>query len=671
MRKLFLFLVISVFSGIIFFNRVNADENKSNVFSLGEILVTGEKIQAPVPYSVSEIYLDEFANFQPRSVGEIMDSIEGVDIKYGGKNQLYIYIRGYEQQAVKVLIDGVPMHEPYFGLIDLSMIPIDSIAKIQVIKGASSVLYGANTMAGIVNIITKKYAGGLKNNAEISFGTNGLKNYKYNRSDKIGKFDYFVSLSTVRFDGYRLSSDFDPANTLTGLTSSYRENGGSRNNSWYENNNLGLKFGYKVSDKTQLYLLANFVDAERGCPIEANRAWTFNKWKQWDISFINTHKINDKINLKFQTFYVDHTDELEDDTALTVVAYNSKSWFDKSKYEDYSIGVNALSDIVINENNKLSLGLNYLKDNNHQFEVNTKKGNGSLEFPALKNKWRDAGEYVSNLYSAALEYQFNINKLRLQSGISYDYFEPESSENDTLTQKTLGTKSPESTDEVNSMLSATYLFSDNFNVFAGISKKSRFPRLKELYSVHAGGNPELKTEKTTATELGVNYARNKLKTNASIFYDNMKDYIQTNANKEYENAGKTKIKGFESSASYFLNEKDYLKINYTYLSIKNKITGQILTGRPKHKFYAGVSKRIWYDINTFSYINYTGEQYLSTGKIGGFTLYNLNLSKQFQLKEKADFELFLNVKNIFDKNYTEGSGPGEGRSILGGVKALF
>jgi len=316
--------------------------------------------------------------------------------------------------------------------------------------------------------------------------------------------------------------------------------------------------------------------------------------------------------------------------------------------------------------------LNYIRDNNHQFEINTKLSNGNIQYPQLFNVWRDTGKFISELYSSALEYQIKPSgKLLLQVGGAYHYFKPTVYDSEPL-RNLVSTVNPSSTAQFDPMFIAMLSIADNLNLHFGISKKSRFPTLKELYSLHSGGNPELQTSKTITSEIGVEYSKNKLKTNAAVFFDDIKDYIQQNSiTKAYENAGKTKIRGFESVATYFINGSDYFKTNYTYISIRNKLTNAPLTGRPKHKLYAGLSKKLWYESTAFISLTYTGEQYVSTGAVGGFTLYNLDLTKRITMSGKADLDIFFNCKNIFDKDYYDGAGPSEGRCYVCGVKAVF
>jgi outer membrane cobalamin receptor len=156
------------------------EEAGALVFELGEVVVTAKKEAVSLATTVTEISARDINAQGAQTVAQVLDLIPGVDVQTGGKGQSFVHIRGFEQEDVKVLIDGVPAHEAYFGSLDLSLIPVDSIAKITVTKGASSVLYGANTMGGVINIITKK--GGKEPVTEFttSFGD-------YNTEQQVGR----------------------------------------------------------------------------------------------------------------------------------------------------------------------------------------------------------------------------------------------------------------------------------------------------------------------------------------------------------------------------------------------------------------------------------------------------------------------------------------------------
>jgi len=178
------------------------------VFYGKDIVVYGKKTPMNAVITVSEMASKDIEERGAQTVGEALEFVPGVDVQVGGKGEGSLNIRGFEQRDFKVLIDGVPAYEGYFGTVDLFAIPVESIDKIVVIKGASSVLYGANTMGGVVNIITKKGTEKKKTNFSVSFGDYNTQSYICNHGAQYGKINYYLGYSWRSSDGLRLSSDF-------------------------------------------------------------------------------------------------------------------------------------------------------------------------------------------------------------------------------------------------------------------------------------------------------------------------------------------------------------------------------------------------------------------------------------------------------------------------------
>ena len=79
-----------------------------------------------------------------------------MNVTIGSKHEATLKLRGMDSRRIALLIDGVPSYEPYYGSFDLKTVSAAGLDSIQVTKGPSSVLYGPNTLAGIVNVITRR-----------------------------------------------------------------------------------------------------------------------------------------------------------------------------------------------------------------------------------------------------------------------------------------------------------------------------------------------------------------------------------------------------------------------------------------------------------------------------------------------------------------------------------
>lgn len=90
-------------------------------------------------------------------VSEALDNMSGInqDVQ-GGRGEGTLYIRGFNAQRIGVFIDGIPIYVPYDGNFDYARFLTSDVAQIDVSKGFSSVVYGGNTMGGVVNIVSKK-----------------------------------------------------------------------------------------------------------------------------------------------------------------------------------------------------------------------------------------------------------------------------------------------------------------------------------------------------------------------------------------------------------------------------------------------------------------------------------------------------------------------------------
>ena len=97
---------------------VAADE----VFTLGEVIVSGEEQVVNLATTVTEVTAEDIKQRGAQTVAEALEQLPGVDVQKGGKSQNYVSIRGFDQSDLKVLIDGVPVYEQYFRTLDLDQI---------------------------------------------------------------------------------------------------------------------------------------------------------------------------------------------------------------------------------------------------------------------------------------------------------------------------------------------------------------------------------------------------------------------------------------------------------------------------------------------------------------------------------------------------------------------
>src|SRR4030042_986355 len=149
------------------------EKKEYEVFDLGEVFVTSDKPPAVREMAIkNEITEEQIKATNSHTVAEALAHVPGIRVSTGRKNEPAIQIHGMPQEKVLVLIDGVPYYETNYGKLDMNQIPVDNIAKIEVIKGAPSVIYGPNALMGVVNIITKKGTAKVAAQATVEVGPN-------------------------------------------------------------------------------------------------------------------------------------------------------------------------------------------------------------------------------------------------------------------------------------------------------------------------------------------------------------------------------------------------------------------------------------------------------------------------------------------------------------------
>ena len=660
-------------------------DSGAEVFELGEIFVTDRKEEVDVATTVTTIREEDLRAQGAQNLAEALDQLPGVDVQTGGKNEAHVSIRGFGQGDVKVLIDGIPVYEQYFRTLDLSLIPVDAISKIVITKGASSVLYGANTMGGVINIITKK--GGREPVTELigSYGNNATQAYVFNHGRQVGDFNYWLTASYRSSDGYELSHDFNEDNPYTGIGTGYNEDGGKRDLSDYIKRTINAKIGYEPDANTQLYLSFDYHNNERGVPTEpmgrGTRYWRFSTWDQWHLNLVGQKKVSDLITLKGRAFYSKHDDVLADaswDDDHTTF----RKYFETSEYDGFSTGGELQSSFDFGDASLVKMGFTYTKDYTEQDEFWDETTMGVDSVDDEDYGWQPTQKYEIDTYTLAVEDEINpTENLTVVIGASFDYFDPKKAEDPGLRGMAESDALPDSASSFNPQAGVVYQATTDTSVHASVGKKTRFPHMKELFSNYKGGNPDLDPQQTIAYEVGVeHWFSSRVSGSMAYFYNDVTDLIDERTFDEgtedeldvYVNIDEARYQGVEAALDMSLTDSLYAGMSYTYLSTKDKETGREMPYTPRHKVNLDLRYRFPFGLTASVQGSYTQRQFdEDRRKLPDFFLLGARLAQDISITDTVRTTLFVEGSNIMDKDYQEDSGPEPGRMYRAGLAVRF
>lgn len=668
------------------------EEEDFETYTLGEIVVSAEKTAAVKQVAIStEVSAEDIDATNSRTVSEAMQYVSGVQVTVGRKMESSISIHGFSQDKALVLIDGVPYYETKYGKLDMNQISTENVARIDVTKGAASVLYGANAEAGVINIITKKASEKPSFSGMIEVGQEGASAVSLSHGMKQGNISYWVSYMHREWDGWKLSDDFEPRMGVITLGYGRRaptidtviEDGDVRNNSDYKTDNFYVKVGLEPSEDAEFYLNLHYTATEKGDPpnVDSVRVATdppaysqfdrIEKYDDWGADLSGRKNLTDKFGLMGKLFYHNHKDDyvsFADETYDEAIA--------SSRYQDFILGGMIIGDYTLSDWNTMRFAVNYRKDNHEQ------RDDEYLPFET-------SASYTGSL---GLEDDFTLldSRLSLVAGIGYDWFDVKESESNETDDdgnfvQQIPAEIPDKMTEVNPMIGANFNVSDKIRLFASVAKKTRFPTLSELYS-SKGGNVELESEKSINYTAGISMIVNKmLSFEVSPFYHDISDRISRDfpsPDELYYNVAQIEMQGFEINADVNLMENLSFKLGYTYSDAEDVSPGRAtddVTDVPEYK----IDARLEYTLqNVGSRIALTmakyGESYsqLPTAtdpdtevlKNDGYTIFGAKISQPFLEK----WEAYLTASNLFDENYEPDSGyPAQGRAFWLGVSFRY
>jgi len=619
---IFLFFITLVFLFPLDAEEVGVDNDDEKLpVILEEVEVTATTpAQQPVS-TVSLIPLPTLKKMTPKNLGDVMNYSTGTYVTDGGKGESSIMIRGMSKNRITLMYDGIPIAEPYFNSFDLKTFSASGLESIKVIKGAGSVLYGSNTLGGVINLVTLRPT---KPFLSLTGDFSGDNTYYLSGTAAYAAdgFSTLVNASWDQSDGYKWNND------------GQRE---LREGSDYDRKNFTGKLYFYPARKSEIMAEVIYYNAEYGIPpameYYRSRYWRFKDWDRLQLNLGSVSPIFENGTLKTRLYYINHFNVLD---AYRTDTYDQLQW--ESTYKNRSYGASLIGQLPVFKNNELkfSLNLSWLRVR--------QQGD-------IGDEWE---EYNRNVYSLGIEDHFNISsQWKLIAGLSIDYLEKHSGENKTMFNPILGVR---------------YSPKEWLSFHLSTAQKSRFPSMRSLYS-SSSGNPDLLDEIGRFVELGFTYRRS-IALSGAVFYNYFEDMIQSYRGLEgfhsYQNVGRAEIFGFELEAGKKIGLVD-LNLNYTYLDARDKDLDSPLDYTPHSQLnmminigaIKGFSLYWWGVAVSDSETKLGNEPPFTVLAIPGYITFHTRLEKRI-----GKITVYAKAENILDKKYyTEPGYPMKARTL--------
>jgi len=557
---------------------------------------------------------------QATTVADILRSQTGIDVASSGGpgKATSVFVRGGNSGQALVLIDGVRVGSATLGSFDWANLSTADIDRIEIVRGPQSSLYGADAMAGVIQIFTRKGTKGTQVRVHAEAGS------------------YATSSGSMSVTG-KTKSDVSYALTVNGLrTASVSAAAKGKETDPYRQTTLSGRIGLPLGEG-ELSLIARNVDGTTGLDGYNPKTFVFG----------------DVLN------YTSHTKQAVNSAKLT---YPMSDWIETS------LQLSRSTDEVIGRdpaggtnNSDFKTQIDQLTWQNH-IDIN------AISLLIGADMYRSKGYSQSAKLNKSMTQQaafaslaWSKNMLGLNASARYD-------QNSVSQNK--------ATYKVGAALHPL----EGVKITANYGTGFKAPSINDLYypaSAFSAGNPNLKPESSKGWDAGIAYEATVEDMTAALsatwFEQTYQDLIAWQASPTFfyspVNIGQARTKGLELSGKLAYGAI-YIRANWTYLNAKDLKTGNLLARRAKESGNIALGGT-WAGLHAELAESIVGPRFSSSGNtkpMQGYHKGDLRLSyvlnKQWKLTGRVD--------NLENKKYQEVSGYGVlGRAGYAGVSATF
>ena len=611
-------------------------EDNTVTTALDEVVVTATKTEEKLRDVPNSVIIKDFIDIEKsaaNSVGELLANEPGIDWRtygdYGGASEA-LQLRGMDADETQVLVNGVPINSPSLGSANVANIPLNSIERIEVIKGAGSLLYGSGAMAGTINITTKSPQRNIPTfKTQAGYGSDATYKLSAEHGMFVGDVGYYI-------------------------TANHKGTDGERDNSKLNHNDVTLKLLYDKDELLSVSVYGQYMNRDFDKPginppdtsAPPNISYPFYNTEV--ASLVDYGEIDDRYLIfeidsnPLKWLKVNVQTDFTDLESYDYMRYNYSGTGLETWVRNEVWGGEVNVELIPRKEFSLLVGTDY---HNHDWS------NKSIDLDTSGNKTSSFSNKAQiHTKSSYTEAQFRPSKqFKFLAGIRHE------------THSTFG--------NINlPQYGIIYSPNDMTNIKINNGKHFKAPTPNDLFwpeTAFVRGNPNLDPQQGWHTDFTVEkiLLDNKLMLTASYFDWDVKDKITWAPNPAFgnkwtpTNLNNSEGQGWEIGFQYNPSTKLSVSADYTYTDAEDTVQ----TGTRKAQHLARNKAKLnllyhWdFGLIASATIRYTGERdyYRSLSDLNTTDKIDSYITTDIKLEQSLydNWKLALTVNNLFNKDY--------------------
>ena len=603
------------------------------------VVVTATRIATPIDQVASAVTVIDAADIearQQRSLPDILRDVSGLNlVQTGGEGgQASLFMRGTNSNHTKVLIDGIDVSDPSkpSGAFDFGQVNGADIARVEVLRGPQSGLYGSDAIGGVINVITKSGNGPLAVSAEAEGGSFDTFNQSATVSGSEDDFHYRASLA-------HLHAGATPVTPLDLLAP-----GQKRNDDYFDSLTASAKLGYDVTENFDLGFSGRTSNSLARVTGDAFDPVTFASFPSPLQTRIDTLSYAGCGTAHLVLGPVDQTLGLSYSSTVTSDMDPNNGSLPASGNR---IKLDWQGQAEILEGETVVLGAETARDAIHaplSAGITTNAGYGELQ------------SGMTDMFGGAMDFHNSVS-------VRYD-------DNSRFGAKTTWHIAP-----------VLALKQTATRLHASYGTGFKAPSLEQLFQSFPAffffANPNLKPETSAGYDIGLDQSLFGVTAGATWFHNNIKNLIETDpvTFSTDINIGRARTEGLEAYLAWQPLESLKLRADYTYTQAGDADLHQELVRRPKNKFSADARWQALEALDVDASLLYVGSwvdgsRDFSVSRLNAHPYWTANLAASYALTDTL--ALTARINNLLDKRYENPVGflqPGV--AYYAGIKASF